>query len=45
MCAKDDLHATDVDDVELKAATDSVGERRTRRRKKGVAKDTVQAVK
>ena len=45
LCAKDDLHATDVDDVELKAATDSVGERRTRRRKRSVAKDTVQVVK
>ena len=45
LCAKDDLRATDVDDVELKAAADSVGERRTRRRKRSVAKDTVQVVK
>ena len=45
LCAKDDLRAPEVDDVELKAPADSVGERRTRRRKKGVAKDTVQAVK
>ena len=45
MCAKDDLRAPDVDDVELKAAADSVGERRTRRRKRSVAKDTVQVVK
>ena len=29
LCAKDDLHATDIDDVELKAAADSVDERRT----------------
>ena len=45
MCAKDDLRAPDVDDVELKAAADSAGERRTRRRKRSVAKDTVQVVK
>ena len=43
--AKDDLRAPDVDDVELKAAADSVGERRTRRGKRSVAKDTVQVVK
>ena len=45
LCAKGDLRAPDVDDVELKAAADSVGERRTRRRKRSVAKDTVQVVK
>ena len=45
LCAKDDLRAPDVDDVELKAAADSVGERRTRRGKRNVAKDTVQVVK
>ena len=45
LCAKDDLHAPDVDDVELKAAADSAGERRTRRRKRSAAKDTVQVVK
>ena len=45
LCAKDDLRAPDVDDVELKAAADSVGERRTRRRMRSVAKDTVQVVK
>ena len=27
LCAKDDLRAPDVDDVELKAAADSAGER------------------
>ena len=42
---KDDLRAPGVDDVELKAAADSVGERRTRRRKRSAAKDTVQVVK
>ena len=45
LCAKDDLRAPEVDDVELKAAADSVGERRRRRRKRSVAKDTVQVVK
>ena len=45
LCAKDDLRATDVDDVELKAAADSVGERRARRRKRSAAKDTTQVVK
>ena len=45
LCAKDDMRAPDVDDVELKAAADSVGERRTRRGKRSVAKDTVQVVK
>ena len=45
LCAKDDLRAAGVDDVELKASADSVGERRTRRRKRSVAKDTVQVVK
>ena len=45
LCAKDDLRAPGVDDVELKAAADSVGERRRRRRKRSVAKDTVQVVK
>ena len=45
LCAKDDLRAPEVDDVELKAAADSVGERRTRRGKRSVAKDTVQVVK
>ena len=30
LCAKGDLRAPDVDDIELKAAADSVGERRTR---------------
>ena len=45
LCAKGDLRAPDVDDVELKAAADSVGERWTRRRKRSVAKDTVQVVK
>ena len=44
LCAKDDLRAPGVDDVELKAAADSVGERR-RRRKRSWAKDTVQVVK
>ena len=38
LCAKDVLRAPDVDDVELKAAADSVGET-------SVAKDTVQVVK
>ena len=38
LCAKGDLRAPDVDDIELKAAADSVGER-------SVAKDTVQVVK
>ena len=45
LCAKDDLRTPGVDDVELKAAADSVGERRRRRRKRSVAKDTVQVVK
>ena len=45
LCAKDDLRAPEVDDVELKAAADSVGERRTRRRKRSAAKDTAQVVK
>ena len=45
MCAKDDLRAPGVDDVELNSAADSVGERRTRRRKKSAAKDTAQVVK
>ena len=43
--AKDDLRVPGVDDVELKAAADSISERRTRRRKRSVAKDTVQVVK
>ena len=42
---KDDLRAPGVDDVELKAAADSVGERRARRRKRSAAKDTAQVVK
>ena len=45
LCAKDELRAPAVDDVELKAAADSVGERRTRRRKRSAAEDTVQIVK
>ena len=40
---KDDLRAPGVDDVELKAAADSVGERRRRRRKRSVAKDTARS--
>ena len=43
LCAKDDLRAPEVDDVELKAAADSVGERRRRRRKRSVAKDTARS--
>ena len=45
LCAKDDLRAAGVDDVELKASADSAGRRRTRRKKRSAAKDTVQVVK
>ena len=45
LCAKDDLRAAGVNDVELKASADSAGGRMTRRKKRSAAKDTVHVVK